>query len=143
MKISYKHPILVLLPLMEIEMTHTAYFFSFTFKTISLFSPCLIGLLFYSKFTQEKTLVPITLNFQKKNKQEVRDLLGPINPTKGKTFLNSASNYSRKLSWDNSKKSSKIILVKKKKKQSLQLEILLIRMLKTLISFLHWNSFLK
>ena len=37
MIISYKHPILVLLPLMEIEMTHTAYFISITLKIISLF----------------------------------------------------------------------------------------------------------
>ena len=91
--------------------------------------------LLYSKITQEKTLAPITLNFQKKNKQEVRELHGPKNPTKGKKFLNSASNYSKKLSWGNSKKISKIILVEKKKKQSLQLEILLVRMLKTWISF--------
>ena len=42
------------------------------------------------------------------------DLLGPKHPTSGKLFLSPAFNYSRKMSWDNSKKDSKSILVKKK-----------------------------
>ena len=75
------------------------------------------------------------LNSQK-IKQELGDLLGPKNPTREKF------NYSRKMSWDNSKKDNKSILGKKKEKQSRQLEILLFRMLKTLDSFLYWNSLL-
>ena len=69
------------------------------------------------------TQVPITLNYQKIEK-ELGDLLGPKNPTKGKYNLNPAFNYSRKMSWDISKKDSKSILVKKKENRSRQLEIL-------------------
>ena len=47
---------------------------------------------------------------------------------KGKVISNPAFNYSRKMSWDNSKKDSKSILVKEKEKQSRQLEILLFTM---------------
>ena len=77
-----------------------------------------------------------------KIKQELGDLLGPKNPKNGKFILNPAFNYSRKMSWDNSKKDSKSILVKKKEEQSQQLEILLFTLLKTLDSFLYWNSLL-
>ena len=47
------------------------------------------------KCTQEKTLIPITLNSQK-IKQELGDLLGPKYPTRGKFILNPAFNNSRK-----------------------------------------------
>ena len=96
---------------------------------------------FYGSVKDSYCLLPITLNSQK-IKQEMGDLLGLKNPTKGKFILNPAFIYSRKMSWDNSKKDSKSILVKKKEKQSQQLEILLFTMLKTLDSFIYWNSLL-
>ena len=61
---------------------------------IPLISPHLISLIFYSKCTQEKTLVPIIMSFQKVT-QKLRDLLGSKNPTKQKFTLNTAPNYLR------------------------------------------------
>ena len=111
---------------------------SFNLKIISLISLHLISLFFKNVLKKRHKS---QLNSQK-IKQELGDLLGPKNPTKGKFILNPAFNYSRKMSWDNSKKDSKSISAKKKEKQSQQLEILLFTMLKTLDSFLYSNSLL-
>ena len=120
-------------------MTHTVYFFHLV---ISLFSPRLIGLLFFSKCAQEKTLVAIILSFQK-IKQEVRDLLGPKTPKKEKNYFEPCFQLFKKIDMGQLEKRQQFILVKKKKKQSQQSEIQFFRMLKTLNSFLYWNSNLK
>ena len=64
-------------------MTHTVYFFSFSLFS-HLSSSDRFALLF--KMCSRKTLVAITLSFQK-IKQEVRDLLCPKNPKKGKNYF--------------------------------------------------------
>ena len=71
---------------------------SFNLKISSLISPHLIGLLFNSKFTQELTLLNY-LNYLefKKTEQELGDLLGSKNPTRGKLTLTAAPNYSTKM----------------------------------------------
>ena len=97
-------------------------------------SPC-------KNWSQEKTLVPIILN-RLKIKQQFGDLLGSKYSKSKKTILSPAFNYSRKMSWDNSKRDSKSILVKKKKKHFWQIEVMLFTMLKTLDWFLYWSSLL-
>ena len=77
-----------------------------------------------------------------KNQTSIGRFAWSKNPTKEKLILSPAFNYSRKMSWDDSKKASKSILVKMKERQYQQLEILLFTMLKTLDSFLYWNSLL-
>ena len=58
-----------------------------------------------------------------KNQTRIGKFAWSQKPYKGKVY-NPAFNYLTQLSWDNSKKDSKSILVKKKEKQSRQLEIL-------------------
>ena len=88
-----------------------------------------------------KVTSPNHIEFSKNQTKIVR-FAWSQNLTREKLVLNPAFNYSGKVSWYNSKKHSKYILVKRKEKQSWQSEILLFTMLRTLDSFLYWNSLL-
>ena len=115
-KFIQRFPYLVLLPYMEIAMTHTAYF-HFLLISKTFFSFLLIWSVCSSKCTLEKLIVLTILNFQK-IKKELGKLFGSKNPKRGKYTSNRAFNYWKWKIWENLKSRNKSILVKKKAKQN-------------------------
>ena len=122
------------------RMTHFLYF-HFHLISKQIFSFLFIWSVCSSKTYSRKDTSPNYNEFSK-NQTRIGRFARSQNPTRKIFIMNPAFNYSRKMSWDNSKRYIKPFLEKKKEKQIRQSEILLFTMLRTLDSFLYWNSLL-